>query len=87
MLLRKARAVRSLVPFAPEYRNPLMLRDENPEPEIYPLILGLDGRAWRHSEAANADAGPGRSAADGSERRLRLATGIGYGGSGCSIVR
>ena len=87
MLLRKARAVRSLVPFAPEYRNPLMLRDENPEPEIYPLILGLDGRAWRHSEAANADADHGLSAADGSEQRLRLATDIGYGGSGCGMAR
>jgi len=64
-----------------------MLRDENPEPEIYPLILGLDGRAWRHSEAANADADHGRSAADGSERRLRLATDIGYGGSGCGMAR
>ena len=57
------------------------------EPEIEDFMPGLDGWAWRHSEAANADADHGLSAADGSERRLRLATGIGYGGSGCSIVR
>ena len=50
-------------------------------------MLGLDGRAWRHSEAANADAEHGLSAADGSERRLRLATDIGYGGSGCGMAR
>ena len=48
---------------------------------------GLDGRAWRHSEAANANADHGLSAADGSERRLRLATDIGYGGSGCGVAR
>src|SRR5678816_594338 len=47
----------------------------------------LDGRAWRHSEAANADADHGHSAADGSERRLRLATDIGYGGSVCGVAR
>ena len=36
---------------------------------------------------ANADADHGLSAADGSERRLRLATDIGYGGSGCGMAR
>ena len=50
-------------------------------------MLGLDGRAWRHSEAANADADHGLSSADSSERRLRLATDIGYGGSGCGMAR
>ena len=50
-------------------------------------MLGLDERAWRHSEVANADADPGLSAADGSEQRLRLATDIGYGGSGCGMAR
>ena len=50
-------------------------------------MLDFDGRAWRHSEAANADAEHGLSAADGSERRLRLATDIGYGGSGCGMAR
>ena len=50
-------------------------------------MLDLDGRAWRHSEAANADADHGLSAADGSEQRLRLATDIGYGGSGCGMAR
>jgi hypothetical protein len=50
-------------------------------------MLGLDGRARRHSEAANADVDHGLSAADGSERQLRLATDIGYGGSGCGVAR
>ena len=50
-------------------------------------MLGLDRWAWRHSEAANANAHHGVSAADGSEQRLRLATDIGYGGPGCGMAR
>ena len=63
------------------------LQDVLDDDDMAELMLGLDGRAWRHSEAANADADHGLSAADGSERRLRLATDIGYGGSGCGTAQ